>query len=96
MSTLVAGTALRIWQMAFPDALRQGRVQREQNFQTVLRRHDEAAANDLKRAVGVFFWRQSVHLSFLRLFAMKYSSGTSTGAVNMEIKLPAISAIASP
>ena len=29
-------------------------------------------------------------------FAMKYSSGTSTGAVNMEIKLPAISAIASP
>jgi hypothetical protein len=25
---------------------------------------------------------------------MKYSSGTSTGAVNMEIKLPAISAIA--
>jgi len=30
------------------------------------------------------------------LFAMKYSSGTSTGAVNIEIKLPAISAIASP
>jgi hypothetical protein len=31
-----------------------------------------------------------------RLFAMKYSSGTSTGAVNIEIKLPAINAIASP
>jgi len=29
-------------------------------------------------------------------FAMKYSSGTNTGAVNMEIKLPAISAMASP
>ena len=31
-----------------------------------------------------------------RLFAMKYSSGTSTGAVNMATKLPAMSAIASP
>ena len=30
------------------------------------------------------------------VLAMKYSSGTSTGAVNMEIKLPAINAIASP
>ena len=38
----------------------------------------------------------SGYFCLLDLFAMKYSSGTSTGAVNMEIKLPAISAMASP
>jgi hypothetical protein len=56
-----------------------------------------ASINDLRRKWvaknSIYRWMKTDPRLVL---AMKYSSGTSTGAVNMEIKLPAINAIASP